>query len=164
VSIPAFVNPGAGTAAPVLEALRRDPAFAPELLDGIEIGPAGTLNHFARDHGIPTDPGEAVRLAATGAARPVDVGYVNDRLFINTSSVGAYVRFVRARDRAERVVGYRAASLVAGLVVLLELRRIRVSLEVAGERRRSSWSGWGSARSRRPSWAGGSRAGPARST
>ena len=39
---------------------------------------------------------------------------VNDRIFLNTSSVGAYVTFVRARERLERRLGYHIASLVAG--------------------------------------------------
>ncbi len=33
--------------------------------------PGGTLNHFAKDHGIPTELAEALELAATGSARPV---------------------------------------------------------------------------------------------
>jgi len=39
-SIPAFANSRAGTAAPMLEALRRNSAFVPTLLDGVEIAPA----------------------------------------------------------------------------------------------------------------------------
>jgi diacylglycerol kinase family enzyme len=34
--------------------------------------PGGTLNHFARDHGIPTDPDEALRLAEHGRASRVE--------------------------------------------------------------------------------------------
>ncbi len=98
--------------------------------------PAGTLNHFARDHEIPTDPAEALALARDGEARPVDVGYVNDRLFINTSSVGAYVRFVRTRDQAERFAGYWLASLIAGIRVLTTPTLIPVRLETEGEVRR----------------------------
>lgn len=95
--------------------------------------PGGTLNHFARDHGIPTDPDEALAVARTGVVRTTDVGYLNDQLFINTSSVGAYVHFVRTRDRIERFCGYRVASLLAGVRVLLTPRDIPVRLEVAGE-------------------------------
>nr|MBA3260457.1 diacylglycerol kinase [Gemmatimonadales bacterium] len=81
--------------------------------------PGGTLNHFARGHGIPTDPGEALAVARSGVARTTDVGYVNDQLFINTTSVGAYVHFVRTRDRIERFCGYWGASFLAGVRVLL---------------------------------------------
>lgn len=92
--------------------------------------PGGTLNHFARDHGIPLDPAEALDTAAGEATRLVDVGFVNDRLFLNTSSVGAYVSFVRARERLERWLGYRAASFVAALRLLMRLRGHSLVIEL----------------------------------
>ena len=85
--------------------------------------PGGTLNHFARDHGIPTELDEALELATAGREAEVDVGYVNDLLFLNTSSVGAYVQFVELRDRLERHLGYRTASILAGLRILRGARR-----------------------------------------
>jgi diacylglycerol kinase family enzyme len=90
--------------------------------------PGGTLNHFARDHGIPLDPARALALAATGPVGTVDVGYVNDDLFLNTSSVGAYTRYVRTRERLEPILGYWLGSLVAGLRVLFTLRPMTVVL------------------------------------
>lgn len=42
----------------------------------------GTLNHFARRLGIPPDTPRALEIAATGKSRTVNVGYVNDRLFL----------------------------------------------------------------------------------
>lgn len=104
---------------------------------GVELAllPGGTLNHFARDHGIPTDAAEAVQVAITGVARRVDVAEVNGELFLNTSAVGAYVVFVRTREQLERRMGYRLASLLAALRVLVTMRRFRVVLEVDGESR-----------------------------
>jgi diacylglycerol kinase family enzyme len=95
--------------------------------------PGGTLNHFARDHGIPTDLEEALRVAQSGVVRTTDVAWVNERLFINTSSVGAYVRFVRTRDRIEQWSNYWIASLLAGLRVLATLHPLPVRLELEGE-------------------------------
>jgi diacylglycerol kinase family enzyme len=97
--------------------------------------PAGTLNHFARDHRIPTDPNEALHVAEHGRVIPVDVGYLNDQLFLSTSSVGVYVRFVETRDRLARRLGYRLASLAAGVRILRTLRNVRVTLETGGETR-----------------------------
>ena len=97
--------------------------------------PGGTLNHFARRHGIPTDPGEALAVAKTGTARTVDVGYVNDELFLNTSSVGAYTRYVRTRERYKPTLGYWLASVIAGLRVLRRLRSIPVALAANGATR-----------------------------
>jgi diacylglycerol kinase family enzyme len=97
--------------------------------------PGGTLNHFARNHGIPVDPDKALEVAMNGRVKPVDVGYVNDQLFLNTSSVGAYVHFVETRDRLEPYLGYWLASLVAGVRILRSLHNIAVKLEVGGETR-----------------------------
>ena len=97
--------------------------------------PGGTLNHFARDHGIPADAAEALAVATAGVVREVDVGYVNDELFLNTSSVGAYTRYVRTRERLEPALGYWAASLLAGFRVLLSLRRMPVVLAANGASR-----------------------------
>ena len=108
---------------------------AAELLNSdteLAILPGGTLNHFARDLGVSTEAAEALELAVKGDCRGVDVGFVNGRVFLNTSSVGAYVRFVRVRERLERRFGYRIASALAALRILFQLRRFAVELEVEG--------------------------------
>jgi diacylglycerol kinase family enzyme len=111
---------------------------ARELLDTeteLAILPGGTLNHFARDLGVSTEAAEALELAITGSHRGVDIGAVNGHVFLNTSSVGAYVRFVRIRERLERRFGYRVASAVAAIRILFQLRRFAVELEVDGQPR-----------------------------
>jgi diacylglycerol kinase family enzyme len=91
--------------------------------------PGGTLNHLARDNGIPVEPAEAAELAATGDARPIDAGTVNDQLFLNTSSVGAYVTFVRTRERLEKRMWYWPASILAGLQMLFRMPRFHVHID-----------------------------------
>jgi diacylglycerol kinase family enzyme len=97
--------------------------------------PGGTLNHFARDLGISTVAAEAVTLASGPACRGVDVGSVNGRIFLNTSSVGAYVRFVRERESLEKTFGYRFASAIAAFRILFTLRLMGVEVMVEGTRR-----------------------------
>ncbi|HJU65990.1 MAG TPA: diacylglycerol kinase family protein, partial [Gemmatimonadaceae bacterium] len=97
--------------------------------------PAGTLNHFAKRHRIPTDVAPALDVAVGVHTETADVGYVNEHLFLNTSSVGAYVTFVRTRERLERRLGYWIASLVASLRILGEMRTFLVELEVEGARK-----------------------------
>jgi diacylglycerol kinase family enzyme len=99
----------------------------------LAIIPGGTLNHFAKDHGIPSDMDEAARVALNGQTTLADVAYAGERLFLNTSSVGAYVTYVRLRDRLERYTGYRLASIVAAFRLLFVLRPVRVELEVDGK-------------------------------
>lgn len=111
---------------------------ATELLNShaeLAILPGGTLNHFARDLGVSTEAAEALELAVEGECRGVDVGVVNGRVFLNTSSVGAYVRFVRIRERLEPRFGYRFASAIAALRILFQLRSFAVEVEVEGKQR-----------------------------
>lgn len=90
--------------------------------------PSGTLNHFAQRTGIPIQAAEALHIALNSNARPVDVGYVNDSLFINTSSVGAYPTFVRSRNHLENRMHYFPASIIAGIRRLVRFRPIRITL------------------------------------
>jgi diacylglycerol kinase family enzyme len=90
--------------------------------------PSGTLNHFAQRTGIPVNAEDSLDIALNSKAQPVDVGYVNDTLFINTSSVGAYPTFVRSRNYLENRMHYYPASVVAGVRRLLNFRSVRVTL------------------------------------
>lgn len=101
----------------------------------LAILPCGTLNHLAKDVGLPLDLEEAARIAHRGRAVPVNAAVMNDRIFLNTSSVGAYVSFVRRRERLERRVGYGIASVVAAARLLFRMPTFRVSLEVEGSAR-----------------------------
>ena len=65
-----------------------------------------------------------------GVAVRADVAYVGDRLFLNTSSVGAYVAYVRLRDRVEKYVGYRIASLIAAVRLFISMSPVSLELDV----------------------------------
>jgi diacylglycerol kinase family enzyme len=102
----------------------------------LAILPGGTLNHFAKDHGIPTDLGKAAILAGKGGeVVGADIGYVNDKVFLNTSSIGAYVTFVRDREGLEKKFGYKIASALAFTRMLSELRTFGVTLETEGTKK-----------------------------
>jgi diacylglycerol kinase family enzyme len=101
----------------------------------LAILPCGTLNHFAKDHGIPTDLAKAAAVAVEGVVTGADIGYVNDTIFLNTSSIGAYVSFVRVRERFENHLGYRIASFFAAIRTWVHLRSFTVTLEVGGQKK-----------------------------
>jgi len=96
--------------------------------------PFGTLNHFAKDLGIPLDPHEAVEVICRGAIRRVDVGEVNGRCFINNSSLGVYPEAVRVRERWQPLVGKWPALVIGALTVLRRFPVLRLDLEVNGAR------------------------------
>jgi len=64
--------------------------------------PMGTLNHFAKDLGLPLDLKSAVQTIVAGQVGQLDVGDVNGRLFVNNSSVGLYPRMVWEREAEQR--------------------------------------------------------------
>ena len=101
---------------------------------GIElaIAPGGTLNHLAKYLGLPEDLVEAAKVARGGITRTLDAGRLNDRLFLNTSSVGAYEKYVRRRERLEKRWGYAIASIIAGLRILFRTPVVALRVEVDG--------------------------------
>lgn len=97
--------------------------IAASLLIGREpplgVVPLGTLNHFAKDLGIPLDLEDAANVVLDGAVCRVDVGEVNGLVFLNNSSLGVYPAIVRLRQRYQASgLGKWIAALWAGLTVL----------------------------------------------
>jgi diacylglycerol kinase family enzyme len=95
--------------------------------------PLGTLNHFAKDLGIPLELDQAARTIAAGRQIAVDVGEVNGKAFINNSSLGVYPDMVRERTRQQRRFrrSKRAAMIWATLAALnrASLLSLRLQLE-----------------------------------
>ena len=91
---------------------------------GVDFGvlPLGTLNHFAKDLGIPLELDAAVRNVAEGKRVEVDVGEVNDRIFLNNSSLGLYPDIVRDREKQQHRLG-RGKWLAAAWAAVAALRR-----------------------------------------
>lgn len=108
---------------------------------GIALGvlPLGTLNHFAKDLGLPEDLDAAVAALASAPACAVDVGEVNGHVFINNCSLGSYAEAVRRRDalRAREGIGKWRAMARAVFQTFLRLRRIRLRVAVDGEHARA---------------------------
>ena len=108
-----------------------------DIIRGREIAlgvlPLGTLNHFARDLGIPLELPAAVQVIVDGHTTAIDAAEVNGRVFVNNSSVGLYARIVALRER------YHARGpakwIVAAWATMTVLRRSRpllVQIEVEG--------------------------------
>ncbi|MGD9764910.1 MAG: diacylglycerol kinase family protein [Candidatus Binatia bacterium] len=99
--------------------------------------PLGTLNHFAKDVGIPLELPDAVRTIAARRVHRVDVGEVNDRIFINNSSLGLYPYIVRHRELLRRRLGAGkwAAAVWATLTVMRRRPFLTVELRVDDEQR-----------------------------
>ena len=93
--------------------------------------PIGTLNHFAKDLHLPLDIETAVETITTGRVIRVDVGQVNDLLFVNNSSLGLYPRIVNEREKQQRLGwGKWPGFLWAALLVLRRYPLVDVTLMI----------------------------------
>jgi diacylglycerol kinase family enzyme len=94
----------------------------------------GTLNHFAKDVGLPPDLEGAVSAVVAGHVSRLDVGDVNGRIFVNNSSVGLYPRMVLER-KAEQRRGHEkwTAFTIAMLRTWRNYRMVAARLVVDGK-------------------------------
>lgn len=94
--------------------------------------PIGTLNHFAKDVGIPLRLEDAVRTLFSGLVITVDVGQVNSRVFVNNSGTGVYPHLVREREQQQRRGIPKVLAFVRAVgSVLRRYTRLRVKLHVS---------------------------------
>ena len=120
---------GDGTVSSVVAGIFESPA-------ALGVLPLGTLNHFAKDLQIPLDLRKAVAVVAAGHIGHVDVGQVNDCIFVNNSSIGVYPSIVEAREELRRQGHSKwPAMAIATLRVLRRYRGVTVSIDVDGQRR-----------------------------
>lgn len=99
--------------------------------------PFGTLNHFAKDLGIPLELEASVTNIVQDNVIAVDVGEVNGHIFINNSSLGLYPDMVRDRERQQSRLGRGKwrSFLWASLSVLRRFPFLIVRIEVESETR-----------------------------
>ena len=95
--------------------------------------PLGTLNHFAKDLGLPTKLEGAIAVIAHNNVMRVDLGEVNGEVFVNNSSIGIYPFMVLDRERIQEEEGKRKwhAAFYAAIRALKKfpLRKLRMRVE-----------------------------------
>jgi diacylglycerol kinase family enzyme len=92
--------------------------------------PLGTLNHFAKNLGMPLALDEACAAVARATVRAIDVGEVNGHVFLNNASIGLYPRLVGNREQLQRrrFASKWLAMVFAALGVLRRFPALRVRL------------------------------------
>ena len=96
--------------------------------------PQGTFNYFARTHHLPEDATEATRVLLHGAPVPVQVGVVNDQLFLVNASLGLYPEMLKDREAFTARFGrHRLVVLFASATTLLRTHRpLRLRIRCEG--------------------------------
>ena len=97
--------------------------------------PQGTFNYFGRTHHIPEDLGDAVRALLGAQVQPVQVGAVNERIFLVNASIGLYPRMLEERELDKKQFGRsRFVALISGIKTFFSPhRRMRITLELDGK-------------------------------
>ena len=96
--------------------------------------PLGTLNHFAKDMGLPLAIDAALEVLATGRVTAVDVGQVNDRIFVNNSGLGLYPEMVFNREQREKAGAPKwRAAFVESVRAFVRYRRLHLGIEMDGQ-------------------------------
>ena len=99
--------------------------------------PQGTFNYFGRTHGIPEDLTEAVHALLASRVHAVQVGVINDRVFLVNASIGLYPKMLEAREADKQQFGRsRLVAVFSALKTLLRPhRRLRLELNIDGKPR-----------------------------
>jgi diacylglycerol kinase family enzyme len=99
--------------------------------------PQGTFNYFGRTHHIPEDLAEAVHALLRARVRPVQIGMLNQRIFLVNASVGLYPRLLEEREHDKRQYGRsRVVALLSAVKTALgRHRNLRITLELDGKLR-----------------------------
>lgn len=123
---------GDGTINSVVNALVGKGKKRPQASLGIL--PLGTANDFARGIGLPSgDLTRCLQIACTAPAKPIDVGRMNKRSFINVASlgIGAEITATTPQDLKKRLGGL--AYTIMGLAKVLRAEPYEGRLLVPGE-------------------------------
>ncbi len=99
--------------------------------------PQGTFNYFGRAHGVSQDTRIATEALLTASAQPVQVGLINDRIFLVNASLGLYPQLLEDREAFKKRFGRsRLVAMVSGLLSFLrERRQLDLDIEIEGETR-----------------------------
>lgn len=98
--------------------------------------PQGTFNYFGRTHGISEEITEALDDLLHGEPVPVQVGSVNDHIFLVNASVGLYPELLEDREKFKRRYGRsRLVALWSAVITAFGHHRyLDMALEQNGEK------------------------------
>jgi len=102
--------------------------------------PLGTANDLARTLQLPTDLRGACEVILAGHRKSIDVGWVNDRPFLNVASIGVSVTVTRRLSQGAKSRWGVLAYIWAAMGAMLHCRPFTVEIiSSAGRRTTKTW-------------------------
>ena len=102
--------------------------------------PLGTLNHLAKDLGMPLDLESAVDVIAQQTLAQIDIAEVNGRYFLNNSGLGLYPRIVHEREQQQAQGRSKWLAFFSALLIIIHrypLLTVRLNTGARELRRRT---------------------------
>jgi len=100
--------------------------------------PAGTMNNLAYSLGIPADLQAACAILANGETRSIDVGSINQHVFLEVAGIGLEAALYPAAEEVKsRGIWSTLKGVVNGLWTLLKFRPPQVSVTFEHEKART---------------------------
>ncbi|GGI19430.1 hypothetical protein GCM10008066_19040 [Oxalicibacterium faecigallinarum] len=96
--------------------------------------PQGTFNYFGRTHGLSEQIEDAVQDLLHATPQAVQVGMLNDRIFLVNASLGLYPQVLEERETYKQQYGRsRLVAAWSGLATVCHgYRQLRITLEAQG--------------------------------
>ena len=92
--------------------------------------PSGTGNDLARTLDIPFEPKKAIDILINGSKKNIDVGLVNNNLFLNIASVGLDSEVVKNTEKFKKRIRSRISYIIGVLNTLFIFRDKKIKLEI----------------------------------
>ena len=106
---------------------------------GVPFGilPQGTFNYFGRAHLIPQDAAAAAQVLIDGELTSVQVGRINERIFLVNASLGLYPKLLQVREMDKARFGrWRLVAMASALSTLLRPQQhLDLIIEAEGQQR-----------------------------
>lgn len=98
----------------------------------------GTMNNLAQSLGVSTDIEEACEIIARGATRAIDIGKINDTIFLEVAGVGLEAALFPAAEEIKSFGFFQTVhGVIKGLVTLFSFRPPILKISLDDKRRRS---------------------------
>lgn len=91
--------------------------------------PGGTLNHFTKDLSIPQDIDDALARLKRAKPRRIDTAVVNEKVFINNSSLGLYPASLRSREELKGNIGKWPAAIASSFKALFRFKTYIITID-----------------------------------
>jgi diacylglycerol kinase family enzyme len=100
--------------------------------------PQGTFNYFSRTHNIPFDTAQALQVLLHEQPQDVQVGLVNDRVFLVNASLGLYPKLLEERENWKHHLGRnRVVAFASAFATLMGGHRsLRLHIAAQGKPRK----------------------------